>query len=201
MLISLDHLTKTLQELATYWKKGKLPQIVLKSYIKQLSILNKEEFDKAIELWIFTGKSFPTPEELLGKAGRSPKQDAEVQWLKICQQQPRNTIAQQCSELLKPLAQLRGLESLPAKEYSYKEQQIKTAFIEKYTEAYLLRLSEGSLAEALLEVDPLRTQPKREENFEPITPEQMADLRKRINGIANKNIGKRLIGEDDDIEF
>jgi hypothetical protein len=174
----------------------------MRIYIKFLIILSKDEFDRAIEMWLFSGKGFPTPEEILSKAGRSPRQDAEVQWLKVCQVQPRNAIAQQCSELLKPLAQLRGLESLPAKEYSYKESQIKNAFVEKYTEFYLVRLSNGSLAEALTEINPLGQQPKREEQDFTPNPEQLAILRERINAIANKNIGRRAIDRnDDDLEF
>jgi len=196
---TIEYTKEKVQMLADHWKKGKIAEPVMKIYLKFLIILSKEEFDRAIELWLFTGKGFPTPEEILGKAGKSPRQDADVQWLRICQSQPRNAIAQECSETLKPLAQLRGIESLPAKEYSYKENQVKNIFAEKYTEIYLAKLSDGTLTEALIEFDPHQKKEPKEgwgSVFEPITSEQLASLRSRINAIGQR-IGNERLGEID----
>lgn len=187
-MINTKHLENTLSELATHYKKNKLPQIVFLAYVQQLSILSQDEFDQAIKLWLFSAKSFPTPEEILAKINKSPRQDGEIQWQLIYNNQPHNTIANQIFIEMKMRAELRTIENLPAKEYSYREQELKKTFLDKYCCAFISALVSGKLDE-LLAITPTESPQKNplpDVSTDLITPEQWTILRTKLKNLGIK---------------
>lgn len=181
-MINLNHLNNVLGKLAIYFNKPEIPDLVFKAYFSQLSMLTDDELDQAIELYLFSGTTFPTPEDILEKAGKSPRKDAQIQYHNLCNGKAINKLTHQIAKTFNIKGELRTIEYLSGKEYAYKEGEIKKKFIEEYAKKFIELLMSDSLESELMivetEVKPTQKSP---EPTDLISAEQWQILKSKLN--------------------
>jgi hypothetical protein len=178
---NFDYFSQVLKELAQFWKKD-LPPLILRIYLKQLTILGIEEFDRAIELWSLSGKGFPTPEDLLAQVGKSPGQEGLEQWKLLTNNGKINHLTQEIAKSLNIRMELGTISYLPPKEYSYQQESIKKAFIEEYKKRWLEAIASGD--QPTVEIEAVEELPEKEEI--PISPEDWAKVKAQLSSIGIK---------------
>jgi hypothetical protein len=188
----LSNLEASLKELALFWKK-ELPPLVLRIYLKFLMTLSEDEFNQALESWILSGTSFPTPENLLAQVGRSPNQQAEKEWKILSSSSGKiSKVASEISKSLKVKMELGRMAFLSAQQYNYQEQALKKSFLDEYKKRWLEACNTGNFEEFEATKES-KEEPKKEPKEEtPISSEDWKKLKEQL-----KNFGVRL-GDSND---
>lgn len=210
-----QHLTNAAQLLddqAKFCRKT-MPESLKRVYLRFLAPLTPEKLLRAFTGWQFKSTRFPSVEELLESCGRSPKQQAEKNWLSL--EMVRDRIADEVCREGGYLVSIRTLNHASEFNSGIAKRDLKARFVEDYSRAWLDWWSRGEIehGETVLDFTPKAPTGRNIAEEEKPSAQDMSRLNaalsqigikvqsdKGMSAIARSKKGLTPINEDD-LEF